>query len=28
LPFRAYLSYPSGVGVKPGFSGSNAYVVG
>jgi hypothetical protein len=28
LPFRAYFSYPAGVGVKGGFSGSNAYVVG
>jgi hypothetical protein len=27
LPFRAYYSYPAGVGVRPGFSGSNAYVV-
>jgi len=27
LPFRAYYSYPSSVGVKPGFSGSNAFLV-
>jgi hypothetical protein len=27
LPFRAYYSYPTPVAVKPGFSGSNAFVV-
>jgi len=27
LPFRAYYSYPASVSVRPGFSGSNAYVV-
>jgi hypothetical protein len=27
LPYRAYFSYPATVQVKPGFSGSNAYVV-
>jgi hypothetical protein len=27
LPFRAYYSYPSSIGVKPGFSGSNAFLV-
>jgi hypothetical protein len=27
LPFRAYYSYPTEVGVKPGFSGSNAFLV-
>jgi hypothetical protein len=27
LPFRAYYSYPAGAEVKPGFSGSNAFVV-
>jgi len=27
LPFRAYFSYPTEVQVRPGFSGSNAYVV-
>jgi hypothetical protein len=28
LPFRAYYSFPAGVQVKPGFSGSNAYIIG
>jgi hypothetical protein len=28
LPYRAYFSYPTAVQVKPGFSGSNAYIVG
>jgi hypothetical protein len=27
LPFRAYYSFPAGVQVRPGFSGSNAYVL-
>jgi hypothetical protein len=27
LPFRAYYSFPAGVQVKPGFSGSNAFMV-
>jgi hypothetical protein len=27
LPFRAFYSFPAGVEVRPGFSGSNAYVV-
>jgi hypothetical protein len=27
LPFRAYYSFPAGVQVKPGFSGSNAFLV-
>jgi len=27
LPFWAYYSYPSSVPVKPGFSGSNAYII-
>jgi hypothetical protein len=27
LPFRAYYSYPSAVPVRPGFSGSNAFIV-
>ena len=26
LPFRAYYSYPTGIQVKPGFSGSNVYI--
>jgi hypothetical protein len=26
LPFRAYYSFPASVPVKPGFSGSNAYI--
>jgi hypothetical protein len=26
LPFRAYYSYPAGTQVKPGFSGSNAFL--
>lgn len=27
LPFMAYYSHPTGIPVKPGFSGSNAYIV-
>jgi hypothetical protein len=27
LPFRAYFSFPAGVQVRPGFSGSNAFLV-
>jgi hypothetical protein len=27
LPFRAYYSYPSSIMVRPGFSGSNAFIV-